>query len=75
MLLQETLTPAVQGLGIALADIFQMFETQFLFGSGLGHDTDTGNKTARENIALDIVNGIQGFGIACIFNGDGLYQR
>src|SRR5690606_34350565 len=73
-LLQKTLAPAVQGLGITLADIFQMLETQFLLGSCLGHDTDARNKTARENVTLDIVHGIQGFGIAAIFNADRLTQ-
>src|SRR5690606_20798628 len=69
-LLQKALAPAVQGLGITLADIFQMLETQFLLRSCLGHDTDAGNKTARENVTLDVVHGIQSFGIAGIFNGD-----
>src|SRR5690606_24312933 len=73
-LLQKALTPTVQGLGVTLADILKMLETQFLLGSGLGHDTDARNKTSRENVTLDIVHGIQGFGIAGIFNSDGLNQ-
>src|SRR5690606_13545466 len=44
-LFQEALTPTVQGLGVTLADILKMLETQFLLGSGLGHDTDARNKT------------------------------
>ncbi|MNC44871.1 hypothetical protein D3C75_937960 [compost metagenome] len=51
-----------------------MLETQFLLRSSMGYYTNTGNKTARKNIALDIVHCIQGFRIACIFNGDSLNQ-
>src|SRR5690606_40684023 len=50
-LLQKTLAPAVQGLGIALADIFQMFETQFLLGSGLSHRSE--ERRVGKSVGLD----------------------
>ena len=58
MLLQETLAPTLQGLCIALTNIFQMFETKFLLRSRLRHHTDTWNKTTGENITLNVIHRI-----------------
>ena len=75
-LVEKGSPPAPQGFGVVAADIFQVNGFQVAgTAHGLLHGGDTGEKAARENIALDKIDITFGLLITPVIDGNGLNQR